>query len=356
MLRISTRHIGWSVCRMILLIFFILAALQFVMGFVGDLSSIGKGSYTFLLSLYCLILSLPMQLYSLFSVVAFLGVVLSLGLLVQRNELVVYRASGLSLYRLLSIVMLAVLTLLIVVTCMGELLAPRLNKLAVSLKQQALYHPSQLVHHFWWQDKNRLYFIRSAEKHNTVSDLVSLDMHRSGKAAKMTYAKTAEKQGNNWAAKDTSVTELRQQLSQSNHLYNATIPDKLHVNSSQIARHQVNQESVFNLKQVIDERKKEGRSFARFQVAYWGRELQPVATLVLVLLGVPLVFTQLRRSSGASRLLIGITIGFTFYLINQLLAPVGVLLQWPPTLVVLLPITVFLAIGLYFMRRVSHGQ
>ena len=147
MIKICTRYIGWNVCRMIVLILLILAALQFVMGFVGDLSQIGKGGFTFFLSMYCLLLALPMQLYALFSVVAFLGTVLSLGLLVQRNELVVFRASGLSLYRLLSIVLRAVFVLLILVTICGEWIAPKLNKMSVALKQEAIYKPSELFYH-----------------------------------------------------------------------------------------------------------------------------------------------------------------------------------------------------------------
>jgi lipopolysaccharide export system permease protein len=354
MIKIATRYIGWHVCKMILLILLILAALQLVMGFVGDLSQIGKGSYSFLLAIYCLLLALPMQLYALFSVVAFLGVVLSLGLLIQRNELVVFRASGLSLYRLLGIVLRTVFLLLVVVTYCGEWVAPNLNKQAVTLKQHALYRAGTLVHHYWWKNDDQFYFIRAARNETHVTGLGVIQLPQVGEGAGVSYAATAVKHGNDWLAPHEVETKLEPTKVAVLQLKNQSIPAKLHIASSQVARHAVNQESVFNLRQVIKERKLEGRSVGRFQVAYWGRQLQPIATLVLVLLGVPIVFTQIRRSTGGSRLLIGIAIGFIFYLINQLLAPIGVLLLWPPALVVLLPILVFLVIGIILMQRVSR--
>lgn len=355
MIKISTRYIGWSVCKMILLVLFIVAVLQYVMGFVGDLGHIGHGSYTIFRSMYCLALALPMHMYGLFSVIAFLGTVLSLGLLVQRNELVVFRASGLSLYRLLGIVLRTVFILLVLVTFVGECVAPHLNKIAVTLKQESLYKPSKLVHHYWWKNDNKFYFTEHAKDNTHIAGLVTLNLPRKGQEAAITYAETAEKNGNNWLARNEMATQLKKGESTIALLHNKMIPALIHINSSQPARHAVDQESVFNLKHVIKERQEEGRSIGRFLVAYWSRELQPLGTLVLVLLGVPLVFTQMKRSTGGSRLLMGIGIGFVFYLLNQLLAPVGVLMRWPPALVVLLPIAAFLLLGLYLMKRVSSG-
>jgi lipopolysaccharide export LptBFGC system permease protein LptF len=47
-------------------------------------------------------------------------------------------------------------------------------------------------------------------------------------------------------------------------------------------------------------------------------------------------------------------IGFGFYLLNQLLAPIGMLLIWPPAWIVTLPIVVFLIVGLILMQKVSR--
>jgi lipopolysaccharide export system permease protein len=339
---------------MICLILLILAALQFVMGFVGDLSLIGKGSFSLWLSLYCLLLGLPMQLYTLFSVVAFLGTVLSLGMLVQNNELVVFRASGLSFYRLLGIVLRAVFILLIMVTACGEFIAPNLNKMAVAIKQQAIYSPSELINHYWWKNGNRFYYIDHAKDGQHVAGLQTLNLQEKTEGASVNYAKFAVKKGEVWLSPDEVTTRLEKNTSKTEVLHNQKIAAKLHIHTSQVERHEVNQESVFTLKKMIQERKKEGRSVAQFQVTYWGRQLQPIATLVLVLLGVPLVFTQMKRTTGGSRLLMGLAIGFSFYLINQLLAPIGVLLMWPPACVVLLPIAVFFFIGFYLMQRVSR--
>jgi lipopolysaccharide export system permease protein len=275
-------------------------------------------------------------------------------LLVQNNELVVFRASGLSLYRLLSIVLRTVFFLLIAVSYCGEWIAPDLNKKSVELKQRALYQASDLVHHYWWKNKDTFYFIDHAENETTVVGLGSIDLPIHSDAAQISYAPSATKIGDDWLIRNETATEFKENNSFVFDRHNKIVPAKLNINASQVARHEVNQESVFNLKKVIEERKQEGQPIGPFQIAYWGRELQPLATLVLVLLGVPIVFTEIRRSTTGSRLLLGMAIGFGFYLLNQLLAPIGMLLIWPPAWIVTLPIVVFLIVGLILMQKVSR--
>lgn len=352
MVRISTRYIGWQICKMILLILFIFACLQFILQFVADLSHIGHGRYTFAHSLACIALALPMQLYTLFSVIAFLGTVLGLGLMVQRNELVVFRASGLSLHSLLLIVLQSVAILVVAITLVGEIFAPKLNQLSVSLKQSALFDASQLEQHYWWKNQqDHYYFIRSTDHGDHVYGLGSLNVPLDKSGASMAFAEKADKSQNNWLTPKQTVTQVNEDHSDSYVLTNAKIPARIHITASKVARHAVDEESLLSLHQTIKERDEEGRSIGRFQMAYWSRLLQPLATLVLVVLGVPIVFSQSRRSTSSYRLLLGIAIGFSFYLINQLLAPVGVLMGWPPMIVVALPIVIYLWVAVHLLKQ-----
>ena len=353
MLSIASRYIGWSVCRMILIVTLIVAVIQFILGFVGDLSHIGHGTYTFSKSLLVVLLQIPMQVYALFSVLAFLGAVLSLGMMIQRNELVVFRASGLSLYRLLRIVLQSVFLLTLVVGIIGETLAPRLNAMAVSIKQTALYKPSELVNHYWQKSGEDIYFIREATAADDVKGLVSLSFPLKNKATSMTYAPVAQKWSDHWHAFKNQTTTINKGLIAISHKKDLIVPLHFRIASSQAARHAVDQESVVSLQREMKHRRSEGKSIARYQVAFWARALQPISTLVLVLLSVPIVFSQVRRSTGGSRLLVGLSIGFLFYLINQLIAPVGVLLGWSPIVIVALPISLFLLVGVLLLKRES---
>jgi lipopolysaccharide export system permease protein len=83
-----------------------------------------------------------------------------------------------------------------------------------------------------------------------------------------------------------------------------------------------------------------------YQLSFWQRVLQPVASLVMMFLAVPFVFGSLRSMTTSLRLLAGIIVGFAFYLCNQLFPPLSQVLHFPPYLAAMLPLLVFTVIGM----------
>jgi lipopolysaccharide export system permease protein len=90
-------------------------------------------------------------------------------------------------------------------------------------------------------------------------------------------------------------------------------------------------------------------------LAFWHRILQPLATLVMMLLAVPFAFGQLRSTTRSLRLLVGILLGFGFYILNEFFGPISIVYQFPPVLAASLPMLVFAALGIVLNYRVNQS-
>jgi lipopolysaccharide export system permease protein len=95
-----------------------------------------------------------------------------------------------------------------------------------------------------------------------------------------------------------------------------------------------------------------GLDVPAYEVAFWAKVVAPLATLVMLFLGVPFVFGSLRTVSLGQRLFAGMLLGSVFFLLNRLLAYVAVVYHFNPLLAAALPAIAFLVAGTLFLRRV----
>ena len=90
---------------------------------------------------------------------------------------------------------------------------------------------------------------------------------------------------------------------------------------------------------------------ASYEVAFWRKVLQPLIILGLVLIGISFVFGPLRDSTMGFRIFIGVVIGISFRILQDMLGPLSVVFEFPPLLAVLSPILFCVAVGLYLLKR-----
>ena len=91
----------------------------------------------------------------------------------------------------------------------------------------------------------------------------------------------------------------------------------------------------------------------KYSLEFWERILQPLSTIIVMLLSVPIIFGPLRNSSLGARSLIGVSIGFLFYFMGKLVGPISIVWQFPPFLAVSIPIIIFTAMAGYMLKKYS---
>jgi len=69
---------------------------------------------------------------------------------------------------------------------------------------------------------------------------------------------------------------------------------------------------------------------------------------------VPFIFGSLRTVSTSLRMVMGIVIGFGFYILNQFFGPLSMVFQLPPFLAAVAPTIIFAMVCVILLRRIKH--
>src|SRR4029453_1477859 len=84
----------------------------------------------------------------------------------------------------------------------------------------------------------------------------------------------------------------------------------------------------------------------RYEIAFWKKIFYPMAVLVMMALALPFAYLHFRAGGVSLKIFIGIMIGVSFQLINNLFSHLGLLNTWPALATAVLPSIAFLVIGI----------
>lgn len=353
-MHILNRYIRNIVISSTIVVVLVLVGVECFAQLVGELPYVGSHEYTVAKMLEYILMELPAVLYMAFPIAAFIGCLIGLGRLANGSELTVMRANGVSIAQITWSVVKAALIMVVLVTLIGECVAPRLQVDADLMKAHALDKTSRLEaqDHIWLHHNNNYIYISDVESPTQISDINEFKFNGQ-QLVEMIYAQSANKIGLRWQLHHVLATVLRGDHTQifKHRLgwlnFNFT-PNKLHEFKSMTL-----QGSLVYLWGVVKLRKAAGLVATLFELTFWQRAIQPITTLVMICLGIPFIFGSLRSVSTTVRLVTGIAVGILFYMLNRFFGPITLLYQFPPVLAALCPTLLFLAIYAYMLRRIS---
>ena len=109
--------------------------------------------------------------------------------------------------------------------------------------------------------------------------------------------------------------------------------------------------AITELKAKVDYMHKQGLNTQKYQLAFWQKSLQPLATIGLVLVAISFVFGPLRQVSMGLRVVAGLMIGFAFKIIQDILTPASMVFGFAPMLATLIPIMLCFLCAAYLLKR-----
>lgn len=353
-MKIIQSYVGKTVLLSIGLVTLMLVGLQIFILFVNQLGDLGRGNFGFLQVALYVLMQMPYQVYLFFPMACLLGCLIGLGMMANHRELVVMRAAGLSITQVTAIVSKVALLLIIGITLVGETAIPWLERHSNDLKSIALSQGQTLrtARGVWLRHYQDFIHVSVV---NTDNSLDHVYQYHFSNDNCLEYARTMEKiihKDGVWQAKNVKQTSFREDkttvevypslrwdipVSPKVLKINATEPDEM---------------TMVELWRFIKAQKKSQQSAQSYELAFWQRAIQPMTTLVMMMLAIPFIFGPLRSSTMGSKFLAGAAVGFGFHLANHFFGPVSMVYQWPPILAGIGPTIVFAFIGLYFMRKV----
>lgn len=352
--RLLERYIAKMVLGAIALVTLMLAGLQLFILFVNQLDDLGKAHYGIWQAASYVLLQTPFQVYLFFPMASLLGSLVGLGILANHHELVVMRAAGMSIGQVTVAVLKAALVVIVIIAVLGETIIPSLSALANAKKLQAMSQGQVLrtSKGMWLRSDNDFINIGEVSSPDTLQNVYQFhfDERRSLRLARQ--IKTVYFQDGVWHATDVSESILGKDSIQTNQIDHMIWDVPIKPGILQVGGSEPDEMTLRELRRYLRVQKAHRQVPVNYQVAYWQRLLQPVTTVVMMVLAIPFIFGPLRASTMGAKLLAGASMGFGFHIVNRIFGPISQVFQWPVEIAAFGPTILFIGVGLYLMRRV----
>ncbi len=352
-MKLIDRYIGTTVAMSTLTVMGVLLALMMFAGFVNELERVGNGDYGLTEASKYVLLSMPRTAYELFPSAALLGSLLGLGILAGNKELVIIRAAGVSLARLVWSVMKVGLLLMIVAILLGEYVAPISEKIAQSIRTQALTKQVTLSTRtgLWVRDNNNFINIRTVLLGGHVSDVTIYQFDDKRNLRATIHARSASYANDQWVLRGVSsnriglngVTTAHQDRMIWKSLLNPELFDVVSVTPEDL--------SVAGLYHYIAYLHDNGLNARRYELAFWQKLMSPLATGVMLLISIPFVLGPMRLASMGQRILVGVLLGMGFRLVNEAMGQSALVYHLNLAVFTTLPTLLFFAVALFLLYK-----
>ncbi|MGB0712788.1 MAG: LPS export ABC transporter permease LptG [Gammaproteobacteria bacterium] len=352
---ILDRYLGLAVLGGTLIALLVLMALASFFAFVGEIGDIGKGTYGLQDALLYTLYTLPRRAYEMFPMAALLGSLLGLGSLASNSELVVIRAIGFSVGRIVRSAALAGLVIMVVAATVGEWVAPPGEQAAENIRNEALSDTISFRGRlgYWVRDGRDFINIREIAGRREIRGVT---IYRFGDGHRLDTLVEAERGVHDpdlgWTlygatehliSEEGVLSRSRESVKWSSHL----MPEMINV-----AVIKPETLAAWDLLVFVRYMEENGLDGSRYELAYWKKLVSPLVTVVMVLLSIPFVFGSLRDSGTGQRVLVGILVGIGFHVVNLTLSHLGLLYGVPPLLSAITPPLMFFGLALWAIGRV----
>lgn len=353
-MKILERYIAKTVLGSIGLVTLMLVGLQIFILFVDQISDLGRADYGITQAALFVLLQMPYEVYLFFPMASLLGCLIGLGILANHSELVVMRASGMSIGQITWAVLKASVILIVLVTALGETLVPYLSHYANDYKTASVSGGQTLrtSKGSWLRYGNDFISVGVILPDNILKDIYQFrfDVHHHLKMSR--FIGEARYTPTGWMAYNIQQTEFETNKTKVQTF--ASLPWDVAVKPKilMISSIEPDEMTLHELRRYVREQKRNHQNVHNYQFAFLQRLIQPFTTMVMMILSIPFIFGPLRSTTMGSKLLVGAAVGFSFHILSRFW-PLSTVFQLPPELAALGPTFIFALLGVYLMRRVK---
>lgn len=351
-------HVRNTVLLAMLVVVSLIISVDLVFSLAEEIADTDE-NYSLLDALAFIVYTLPTSIYELLPFTALGGALIGLGILASNNELVVLQAAGVSVWRIVWSVLKPTLAIMLLSLLLGEYIAPPLEQVAQSDKavRQSGSDSISSERGTWRKVGNEYIHINAiAPGGELLFGITRYEVGDDRRIVASSFAETGRyvprEDGSFWQLSNVRESSFGPgSISTQTYLEEDWQID-LSPELLSVLLVEPDRQSISGLYRFAQFFESQGLDSATYFLAFWKKLLQPLATLVLVILAISFVFGPLRESTMGFRVFVSLGIGLVFTIMQRLMEPASLLYGFSPLLAVLMPIMFCAALGLYLMRRV----
>lgn len=329
------------------LVVLLLVGLEAFIEFTREFHDMGTGYYGLMQVLAYVPMILPTNVCELFPMAGLLGCIMGLGMLASHSELVVLRASGISISNIAKVVLKCAAFLAVIMFVVSEFIAPMLQEKANTYKTEALGGGQTLVttNGIWIHNNNNFIHIKKISPNDKIESVTRYAFNGDNKLLLASFAESGEYKNGQWIFHNVTQTNFQDNTTTTQTLSEQQWGFALNPKLLGVTSVDTDQKTLLELHTFIKYLKQSGLNYTQYEFIFWQRILQPFATLVMIMLAIPFVFGPLRNATMGLRMLTGITLGFSFRILNQFVGPLCMVYQIKPFIAAIMPTIIFFVFG-----------
>ena len=368
-------------------------ALQVLFSYLSELDALSD-SYTMTDALTFIFYRSPYFLEEFMPTGALLGAVVGLGLLANKSELVVMRAAGVSIYRIVGWVLQPALLFVLLALAINQFVLPYSNQRANEINNEDNTSLVTSVRGYWTvqprfkaidsgsnsanennadeasvqPDGSDILYIDYADVEGNIGKVKRWHLDNNGNLQTAVHAeggkytgrqavtnnniKSSEQYRYDWQLGNMTTLSINQGFGSSQ---STTASDILSLpfapKSVYLLTRQAEDLSLTQLYEHRQFMRGQGKRSLTHELAFWQKLLSPLSILSLVIVACSFVFGSLRTHSLGLRIVVALLFGLLFSYIQDLVGFISLATGFSPLLMVLLPIIASTAAGGYLIKR-----
>lgn len=351
---IIDRYIGKTVLLFIVISTVVLSMIAAIITFIDQTRHLGQGDIDIWFLITYVALRTPTLTVLLFPVAVLIGGVVGLGLLSKNSELVVIQSMGMSKTKIILSACKVVIPLAVLVALAGQTIVPEIKQYAENRYNYASSEGrlSRIGGGLWIREGDSFVFIRRTMSDNSIHEISRYDfedtkLKRVSKAASGAYDNSINKwkifNVNSYNYADDKIDIVHSKVEEWELYLNPERLEVFNLNNDEL--------TVIELYDYINYLEANNIDSARYRTILYKKFISPVSMIVMLLLGASTVFGSMRSIPMSARVLLGLAIGFAFYITNEILPDFTYIIGLPPIVGVCLPSLIFVTISLMILNR-----
>jgi len=322
---ILDRYILKGFLTMLVLSVIVLGTMFLVISIVDSLDwMMARGNVPFDLILRYYLALLPYAMYMMVPLNALFSALITLGMMSQRNEITVIKAGGISIYRLATPIFLCAVVLSGLMYWFGDSVVPAANGKVHELDQIMFHNRTKedfRTARIWYVSERIgeppwIYrIVKISPENDSLEGFTLFKLDESFKAEKMIHAATAEYRNGSWILYNAIVNEYPQDapvLVGMHDSLDISLPET--AGDFMVLKHKPGEMTVNQLRAHIERVHRYGIDSKDFEVELESRRSLPVASIIMVILGIPFALRGVRDQGLAKGILAAVVIGFAYYI------------------------------------------
>lgn len=340
---------------------------QMVFAYLAELDNISE-TYTLTDALLFIVYRSPYFLVQFIPTGTLLGAVIGLGLLANHSELIVMRAAGMSIYRIVSWAMLPAVIFVAISLGVNQFVLPTANQHAAAIRADTMYDKLITIDGYWSVnhdgDNQDVVYISYADNEGRLGEVKRYQL-KDGQLIAALKAKSgvylpqsddminAQKARYTWQLSGIDeigigTSQVQQAHSEGKILTLPIAPTDVYLLTKE--PEDLSLSSLYAHRQLMAH---QGTRSLRHELAFWQKLLSPFAVLSLVLVASSFVFGSLRSQGLGLRVVLALLTGLVFSYLTDLTGFVALATGLSPLLMALVPIVLSAMAGMYLLNRKS---